>query len=114
MVSDLDGESWSLQIIMNNFKKDQTVTAADTFSSLKRTIKSKFITEEAIPEAERALELEEQVKVEEEEHRRPLYFQLKENRQKNEEEFEEMFKLSSRFVLALKCAENRVHEATVA
>lgn len=85
---------------MNNFKKDQTVTAADTFSSLKRTIKSKFITEEAIPEAERAMELEEQEKEDDEEHRRPLYFQLKENRQKNEEEFEEMFKLSSRFVVA--------------
>lgn len=72
-----------------------SITAAETFSSLRQTIKSKFVSEVSIPESERNKEPEPAV-VENEVDDRPLYFQLKDNRAKNEEAFEDMFKLSKR------------------
>lgn len=72
------------------------ISAAETFSSLRQTIKSKFVSEVAIPESERNKEPEPAVAEESEVDDRPLYFQLKDNRAKNEEAFEDMFKLSKR------------------
>ncbi|KAJ3301156.1 hypothetical protein HDV03_001231 [Kappamyces sp. JEL0829] len=67
--------------------------AEETFSSLKKTIKSKFISEGAITEEDRAKEPEPQKP---EEDVRPLYYILRDNKIKSEEEFEDQFRLSKR------------------
>ena len=72
-----------------------SMKAEETFSSLKKTIKSKFVTESEIASTAATIQ-EPQEPTTEPVDDRPLYFQLRDNRQKNEEEFEEMFKLGNR------------------
>ncbi len=71
--------------------------AEETFSSLKKTIKSKFVSEDAIkkdPQAYQQAEVQEEPK--EVIDRRPLAIRLQEMRKKREEENEEMFRLANR------------------
>jgi hypothetical protein len=58
--------------------------AEETFSSLKKTMKSKFISEASITEEDRKLDAVKPI----EEEQKPLFFQLKENRAKNEAKFD--------------------------